>query len=285
MNYYLSLALLLSFIFFQERASWQGIVPLHSTRADVEQLLGKSGSELKSLYKTKDATVLIDYAPRPCKGILPGWSVPADTVLRLTVLPETPPRFSELSLNLEEFITRRDDTFTTYYISENSGVEYAVSSEGFISSTSYVPSNKDSHLRCAGFPRNVGNTVSHYPFDDYIATDFDDEKYHLDKLAIKLQQEQNVKAYLILYVAKSMCIDEAKSRLVRAKNYLVKEREIDAARIETILGGRRDKLTVEVYVVSTDAPPPTAAPTEKTGIPHCDTRNNNRRGAKRKPLR
>lgn len=282
MIYFLSLGITFSLTFFQVSTGWQDIVPLHSTRADVEHLLGKSGDELKTLYKTDGATVLVDYAPRPCKGVLPGWSVPADTVLRLTIRPITQQRFAELDLKLEEFITRRDDTFTTYYLNEIKGLEYEVTSEGLVSAISYLPSTKDFNLRCPGFPFTGENAVRHYPIDTYVGADFDNEKYHLDKLAIRLQQDQNAKAYLILYAAKSMCVGEAKFRLSRAENYLMKVREIDGARIETMLGGGRSKLTIEVYMTSKDAPSPIANPTKKINFRNCGTREKPRRGGIRR---
>ena len=69
---------------------WRGIAPLHSTRADVERLLGPPVDEgnLIALYRTKDEAVQVFYAAgTPCKPdtVHGGWAVPPDTVVKLTV--------------------------------------------------------------------------------------------------------------------------------------------------------------------------------------------------------
>lgn len=267
--YYSMLALLILLAFPQVEAGWQGIVPLHSTRADVKRRLGAAANEWKTVYKVKDATVIVEYAPQPCKGALPGWRVPTDTVLRLTVVPKKRQRFQSPGQDSGEYRMRRDDTLTTYYTSDKSGIEYEVSAEGFLTSVSYIPSDSDSHLRCAGFPANDEKHARYYPLDSYVGTDLDNEKFHLDQLAMKLQEEQGVKAYLIAYAGKFTCAEEVEPLLSRAKNYLVREREIDTRRVETVFGGHRDKPSIEVYVVPQGAPAPLSMPTEEPGATNC----------------
>src|SRR5262245_1458410 len=82
----------------QKRVGWRGIVPLHSTRADVERIFGASTSDCKCVYNASDAVIHVEYAIERCKGALPGWNVPADTVLRFTVRPTAQQNFSELKL-------------------------------------------------------------------------------------------------------------------------------------------------------------------------------------------
>jgi len=53
---------------------WRGIVPLHSTRADVRKLLGKpivGGDGSLDLYDLKEGRVHVMYAREPCEVGLP----------------------------------------------------------------------------------------------------------------------------------------------------------------------------------------------------------------------
>src|SRR5580765_6270655 len=78
-----------------QNKGWQGIIPLHSTRTDVERLLGppKTGGSV-SIYGTRTGLVEIDYASAPCKGRVLGWNVSTDTVLEISVAPQSEERVS-----------------------------------------------------------------------------------------------------------------------------------------------------------------------------------------------
>lgn len=69
--------------------SWRGIVPLRSTRADVERLLGgasKSHGQTR-IYKTKSERVDVSYSSGRCgQGQL--WNVGPGVVTRLVVTPQ-----------------------------------------------------------------------------------------------------------------------------------------------------------------------------------------------------
>jgi hypothetical protein len=264
-----TLASLLSASFIsQKELGWRGIVPLHSTRADVESLLGTPTDQCKCNYKTADGEVFVEYARSPCKGAisggrlnLPGWNVPADTVLRFTVYSKTEQRFSTLSLDLSKYVLSQDDTFTSYYASRDDGIEYEVSAEGIVKALSYIPLTKDHHLRCPGFPLEDGSIPRHRPFDQYGDIDFEKEKVRLDGLAIMLQQEPNMKGHIIVYAGQRAVPGEARARAERAKNYLVNVRHTEAGRVVIIDGGHREKLTVELYALPRDSPAPSASPT------------------------
>ncbi len=68
---------------------WRGIVPLVSTRADVERLLGRPMEQSLpyiSFFDLKDESVRVVYSEGRCKpGIAGEWDVPPDTVLRIDV--------------------------------------------------------------------------------------------------------------------------------------------------------------------------------------------------------
>jgi len=82
---------------------WRGITPLHSTRADVERLIGPPTSPGGFDYALKDEHVFILYSGKGCeKGKKGGWSVPPDTVLSIMVASRKEQKISDLKLNTLE---------------------------------------------------------------------------------------------------------------------------------------------------------------------------------------
>src|ERR1700682_866381 len=76
---------------------WQGIVPLHSRRSEVDRALGPPIDRSGSLYETKNEKVFIWYSDEPChKGISELWNVPKDTVLSITLYPKRRMSISDL---------------------------------------------------------------------------------------------------------------------------------------------------------------------------------------------
>ena len=244
----------------QRERGWRGIVPLYSTRKDVERILGVSTSDCNCVYKAAGITVHVEYAVDYCKGVIPGWNVPADTVLSLHVRSDKQQQLSELKLDMKNYTVRRDDTFTTYYANRAEGIEYAVSSDEVVNSVSYVPSSGDSALRCAGFPKQDGSLTNHHRFDEYGDLDFNSEKKRLDTFAITLDRA-NLDGYIVVYAGKVACINEATFRANRAKSYLINERGISPTRISAIDGGFRDKFSVELYALPQNVDPPDSVPT------------------------
>src|SRR5689334_18045352 len=84
-----SLLMIVFLTFTQGTPGWRAIVPLQSTRAQVEQILGTLDMRCEC-YSTETETIRVEYASGPCKGALPGWNVPADTVLSLQIYPKKP---------------------------------------------------------------------------------------------------------------------------------------------------------------------------------------------------
>lgn len=136
----------------QRSNEWRGIVPLHSTRADVERLLGSSGDPCRCIYKTENEVVYVEYASAPCKGYQHGLNAPTDNVLLITVSSKTEQRFSDLRIDESKYVKTYDDTFTAYYTNKEEGLRYEVSESGIVNSVSYLPSAQDRYLRCSGSP-------------------------------------------------------------------------------------------------------------------------------------
>lgn len=118
--------------------------------------------------------------------------------------------------------------------------------------------------------------ISHFKFDEYGNICSDDEKARLDNLAIQLQNNPELRAFIIFYGGRcySSCSDdyprhrpryprkgEAQARAGRIKPYLVNTRGLDPDRIIVIEGGHRESWTAELWIAPKGAVPPSATPT------------------------
>ena len=81
--------------------AWRGIVPLRSTRADVERLLGKSPTG-DDKYEFENERVTVNYPTYTCSN---GghWNVTPDTVTGIVVAPKGRLKLSDLPVNLKEY--------------------------------------------------------------------------------------------------------------------------------------------------------------------------------------
>jgi hypothetical protein len=114
----LSVFILLFLSSISQAKEWRGLVPLHSTRKDVEKLLGlpppppDDGTmiytlgETRSIYFTDEGKVFISYATQEFLervGCLD--SVPTDAVAFIQVTYKVKPSLSELHIDATRFIT------------------------------------------------------------------------------------------------------------------------------------------------------------------------------------
>ena len=131
---------------------WRGIVPLHSTRADVEALLGPGTNECKCGYYLDDANVFFVYSSSNCKtSASAAWNVPIDTVVRITVYPKPSAKFSDLRIDKTKFSERHDGHIDDIvsYVNNDDGLIIEVNAErDIVMGYYYVPAAKDKHLRC-----------------------------------------------------------------------------------------------------------------------------------------
>ncbi len=252
---------------------WRGIVPLHSTRMDVERLLGspRESRGVASTYETENERVLVFYSGEPCKKD-GEWDVPRDTVVSFTVSPKT--KLLVAGLKLDETKYKRALDYhvqgVVYYSNREEGIRIETRlverEDEFVDSISYEPAAKDNYRRCPSARRlSDGDADVATPppskFDEYSNIPFSDEKARLDNFAIYLQKEEpEFKGYIIVYAGRSTRSGGAQARAKRAKDYLVKVRGIEAARIVTIDGGCRDQLEVELYVLPAAMSPLTPNP-------------------------
>lgn len=140
-------------VFMQDQAQlggWNGIRPLHSTRQDVERLLGRSNEACRCNYEMGDLKVFVQYSDEKCSPFSKdGWDVPLDTVINVSVYPKTRPRLSELKIDLSKYRKTEDQELpgVFYYTNEESGSMIAAEGEA-VSGFFYGPAKRDASLRC-----------------------------------------------------------------------------------------------------------------------------------------
>lgn len=144
--------LLLIFLVSEVRAKeWRGIVPLKSTKADVERLLGKPNQLGRYEIGNERASVL--YSEGPCEGAYQPLArdnceclVPKDTVLKIAVTLDSSVKVSKLGIDKKKYQRTPFHAYhpTATYSDFNEGVVYTIrESDDSVTSIEYLPSAKD----------------------------------------------------------------------------------------------------------------------------------------------
>jgi len=144
---------------------YRGIVPLKSTREDVERLFGKPTDSEPEIYQFRDEIVTFGYAKYGCKPApvvpgwpnppLEGWNVPPDTVLvvRINLRKQVP--LGSLGFDLTTFKKVRGDTDVGshfQYVDEEAGLTIDLNGDGGTETVRgyiYEPEAKYKDLRCS----------------------------------------------------------------------------------------------------------------------------------------
>ena len=247
---------------------WRGIVPLHSTRSQVEQLLGpptEQSNAYSVVYITPNETIEIDYATgNPC-GIgekYSPWRVARNTVTNIYISPLPDSPLAKLSIDESRYKKIIVGHLSeTRYINANEGEAFTMGFDNSVRSISYFPATDDSQLKCPGLPK-ADVTNCEYVRDPYASAGdvtFELDKFILDNFYVSLLKNKAI-AYIIAYGGRRARPGEAKTRADRAKQYLVSVRRFPADHIKLIDGGYREKRDLELYVVSEGVCPPTPTP-------------------------
>lgn len=254
-----------------EAKGWRGIVPLHSTRAEVERLLGpptEQHSEHSVLYRTENETLIINYARGlPC-GIgekYSQWRVPRGTVESIFITPNKGSPLSQLRIDESNYKKRSggDRPEDIYYINDEDGESLRVFQDQVMDIT-YSPAASDEHLRCAvttGSAHKDCEGLAPPIFDSHGKLSQAQEKQRLDNLVIALMGQEGSAGYIIGYGGKRARAREAIEQAQRDRNYLIKVRNFPPGRLKAIDGGYREKSSVELYIVPPGSCPPTITPT------------------------
>jgi len=105
----------------------------------------------------------------------------------------------------------------------------------------------------------VGQSVLVDSYDDQIKGS-EAEMWHLADFRDKFLKQPGAKAYIVAYVGREDPPGKANRYALRAKRWLVVVHGVDAARIVTVDGGRREKFIVELWITPQDAQPPVPKP-------------------------
>jgi hypothetical protein len=138
------------------RNEWRGLVPMKSTRADVERLLGSPYGTPPDRYHLANETVSVEYVSYPCDLKPPGCptppkvcELPTGTVLAITVDLKQPVPLSSLQMDLSKFERETGDIDSSgrvlYFKNKAAGFWVHVL-EGWIIKYSYHPTREDQKL-------------------------------------------------------------------------------------------------------------------------------------------
>lgn len=128
-----------------------GIIPLRSTRADVNRLYGPCDDSWSCSFRSTTEWITVAYAMSPCVGLTNGWDVPKDTVLSVTVRPFVFPLLSDAGLDLAGFVKRYSNEATIYYTNVEKGIVLSVQ-DGHVTDVTHFPPRNENGKRCKGFP-------------------------------------------------------------------------------------------------------------------------------------
>lgn len=124
---------------------WRGIVPLKSTRVDVERLLGRPGAHGR--YQFENERVYVEYSKGSCAQVDDCLClVPKDTVLSIRVVLEVEMRFSALKLDKAKYkkqVVVADATQATY-TNDEEGIIYTVDEvNDDVIAIEYLPTDRE----------------------------------------------------------------------------------------------------------------------------------------------
>jgi hypothetical protein len=151
--------LIFASLLLTQQKGWRGIVPLHSTRKDVERLVGTPKASRATTYVMKDGRITVFYSDGVCKndGTI-DWNVPPDTVVNLKFEPNHGLMIADLDMDMAKFERLNDPhaQIAVHYYSKEEGIRISarlLRAGEEVQYIIYEPASKDFHLRCPQPPR------------------------------------------------------------------------------------------------------------------------------------
>jgi hypothetical protein len=135
---------------------WKGLVPLRSTRADVERLLGKPSMSpgFVDIYKTEAERVDVRYSNGPCEpSPVERWNVANDVVILLEVIPQRTIEIETLQLDPKRYIRFQEthpEIWVQYWNKDDGIIVHSIlqGKKEYLRFFEFRPSAKDKALRC-----------------------------------------------------------------------------------------------------------------------------------------
>jgi hypothetical protein len=109
--------------------NWRSIVPLKTTRAEVEAILGRSDDAYMAIYKLKEGNLSIEYSSGPCRADRKGgWDIPDGVVISVFFSPNEKPRLSDLKVDRRKLrkVIDRHVIGIIYYVDDKHGITYSI---------------------------------------------------------------------------------------------------------------------------------------------------------------
>ena len=238
--------------------SWRGIVPLHSSRENVHELLGnplRSGKYTSS-YQLPDEIVEFIFAKGGLCGttLVDSWRVPHGTVVNIRVVPRTEVPFrSDKPFRRVQDIQQKS---VFYYSDLEEGIRYTVENRPqgeYVLTVDYLPAAADRHLSCS---ETLTQTDSIPIFQQYGVISAQLEKAILDNFAIQLLNSQDLTGYVVVRRGQYSSKFAAK-KLLHIRNYVIRKRQVPASRVSVFEGKAQRDFSIELYLVLKGKPKPT----------------------------
>jgi hypothetical protein len=236
---------------------WHGIVPLHSSRVDVERIIGtpKSKGEFVSSYEFDSEFVDIYYASgSPCgSGLTNAWKVSRDIVVSIRLIPKTESNFGALVNDITKYRKTIDptDKGRVYYSDAEQGIRYTVREDGSsllqdVISVDYLPSSTENRLKCPMVESVASPDVA--PFEKFGNVPAVRQKSILDNFAIQLSEEKQLSGLVLIY---SGSVKRASMIARQVRSYLINLRGVESNRL-IVRSAKGTGLLVELYLVPPD---------------------------------
>ncbi len=247
---------------------WRGIVPLRSTRKDVDRLLGPPSRQSPSdaSYDAGDARVFVTFSEGDCNKWPYGWDVPAGTVEAIFVTPVKDLPLSELKLDKSKFREWLDVHYRIlHFINDEEGLSIASYESGKkVDQFTYSPAAAERHKQCyeniKGLPQGRPRAMPDMMFDSYGYVGPEEEKKHLDAFARALLGDGNTEGYIFGYAGQTAYEGEGKERAEQAKSYVVEKYSIQTERVWAVDAGHHKYHAADLYVLPRGGPAPRPDP-------------------------
>lgn len=217
---------------------WRGIVPLKSTRNDVERLLGrpKRSAEGAAFYQLSKELVVFHFQTETCDSRLGKcswvWNVPLGTVIGIGVIPRDKHRKEEYLLASDSKVNDNGAGFI--YYSDNFAGLSVETYQNLVTLIDYYPEASQDNFYC---PRTEECTVDFFPnFDEYQKLSFEDQKARLENLLI-VMNEALARGIIEVVGPTKKARQKLMKGAARAKRYLMEKRGLEEERLLLVDGG------------------------------------------------
>jgi hypothetical protein len=183
---------------------------------------------------------------------------------------------SDLGIVLSNFHVTpvADQLDTVEYRSTELGLKFTASKQGEVLDLKYFPAGSYDHLRCTLSTSENSETRAHGPssilFGEYDPKSFRKSsalfadmvsKFNTDFSGTGRKPEELAQIWIVSYAGRRSRIGEASQSAKFAREYLMNQYQIDAARIKEIDGGFLENASVQLFIQPHGASPPTPHPT------------------------